>query len=109
MTTQTAIPVVTDDQARTRIVELAMESDFEQMVQQAKRLVPRLRQIRVTLEHDPEGIEEPGLVIWCHRDKTDWETDRSEDEWANWKLEKFSAQVAINFVMITVYEGGHEW
>jgi hypothetical protein len=109
MATQTETSVVTDEQARARVMELGIQSEFEQMLEQAKRLVPHLRQIRVTLEYDPEGVEEPGLVIWCHRDKTGWENDRSENEWATWKLETFRPEVSIHFVMLTVYEEAHEW
>ena len=86
-----------------------MLSELERMLEEAKRLVPHLNRIRVTLEQDPEGIEEPGLVLWCHRDKNGWENDQSENEWAEWKIKTFPAEVCIHFVMLTVYEEAHEW
>ena len=108
MATTATIPVTVTSEAAARIAELGMQSEFEQMIEHAKEVVAYLRSLRVTLEYDPEGVEEPGLVIWSHRDDTDWEDDKSDVSFGRWKVDTFPPEVCIHFVMITLYEAVHE-
>ena len=59
------------------------------MIDKAKEIVPHLRFVRVTLEYDPEGEEPPGIVIWSHRFDMEWESDRSDWNFAGWQVRHF--------------------
>ena len=103
MASVTTVPVTVTPDAAARIADLGMQSEFEQMVEHARQVVPYLRSIRVTLEHDPEGEDEPGIVIWSHREDTDWEKDTSDWDNSRWKVTTFPPEVCIQFSMITLY------
>src|SRR5438094_5870465 len=107
MTTATLIAVTITDEVAARIAELNMQREFEQMIEKAKEVVPHLRFIRVTLEYDPEGELDPQVVIWCHRGDTDWESDRSDWEYRDWKVQTFPPDVCIRFVTIILYEAAN--
>jgi hypothetical protein len=103
MATTSAVRITVTDEAAARIAELGMQRGLEQMLDKAREVVPYLRSIRVTLEYHPEGEMDPQVVIWCHREDTDWERDTSMPEFSQWKVTTFPPEVLLNFVMLTVY------
>jgi hypothetical protein len=68
MTAET-VPVTVAEDAAARLAALAIQPEFEQILDHAREAVPHLRQLRVTLEYDPERpLSDPGVVIWAHRE-----------------------------------------
>ena len=78
-----------------------MERQLDQMVEQCQREVPALRSIDATLEHDPEGEDEPRIVIWCKMNDRGVEYDATEDELGAWKVTTFPPEVCRHFVILT--------
>jgi hypothetical protein len=101
------IPIVVNEDAAARVAELGMQRELEQMLEHARQVVPDLRALRVTLEHDPARPEdEPQVVLWAYRDKPrpeDLSSDRTDSDYAAWKIRTFPPEVCAHFVMLSVY------
>jgi hypothetical protein len=80
-----------------------MRRELDAMLEHAKHTVPYLRSLRVTLDPDPEGSVGPGIVIWAHREDTDWENDRSNMDFNGWMVRTYPPEVCLQFVLSTVY------
>src|SRR5262245_14007910 len=105
MATATLVPITVESDAAARVAELGIQREFEQMLDHARQTVPGLRCIRVTLEYDPHGAEEPGLVIWSHRDRpSSLDYDSTDEEWGMWFVTAFPPQVCRHLCMISIRE-----
>jgi hypothetical protein len=110
---ETTIPVVVAEDAAARVAELGMQRELEKMIEHTRQVVPRLRAIHVTLEYDPAcPSNDPGVVIWAHRDDLSAEeawTDQTDWDWGGWKVTTFPPEVCQHFVMLSEYGDAHGW
>ena len=100
MSTALSTPVITSQEAATRVAKLGMESELARMLEHVRHEVPGLQSIKVTLEYDPEGEDEPRVVIWCPISHRGLNYDPIEDELGVWKVSNFPSQVCQHFVML---------
>lgn len=103
MAAKTTVPVTIKPDAEVYVAGLGMRRELTEMLDQAKHVVPYLRSLRVTLEPDPEGSVGPGIVIWAHRADTDWENDRSDQDFGRWMVTTYPPEVCLQFSLLTVY------
>jgi hypothetical protein len=76
------IPVTVAEDAAARVADLGMQREFEQMLEHARQTIPRLRQLRVMLEHDPvRPQDDPQIVIWARRDAAPSDDVADLPEW----------------------------
>jgi hypothetical protein len=104
MSTTTTIPVTISDEATARVTDLGMQHELQQMLEHSLQAAPGLRSIKVTLEHDPEGEDEPRVVIWCNIEDRGLDYEPTEDELGAWKVNTFSPEVCQHFVtLVPIY------
>jgi hypothetical protein len=100
VSTATTVPVTTSDEAAAHIAELGMQREFALMLEHSLQEVPSLRCIKVTLEHDPEGEDDPRVVIWCNINGRGLDYEPAEDNYGAWKVRTFPPEVCRHFIML---------
>jgi hypothetical protein len=63
MATATTMPVIISDEADTRIAELGMRREFDEIVEHARQTLPGLWKIEVSLSFHPEEPETPPTIV----------------------------------------------
>jgi hypothetical protein len=100
MTTSATIPVTVRPEAAARIGELGRQAEVDRMIDYARRNLPELDRIEVSLYDRYELGDEPVLAIeaWGRRpfDSAD-HTDRNLDRWV---VTEFPPEVLEHIVMI---------
>ena len=107
MSAPSTVPVSITPEAATRVAELGMQAELEQMIEQTRRMVPALKRIEVVLVPSPDIGDEPGITIEATRSDTFWLKDPTEDRWSEWKIQTFSPDVWRHFVLMTHHEANH--
>jgi hypothetical protein len=102
MSTTTSVPVTIAAEATAFIDQVGQRTEFELMLERARRCVPGLRAIDVALDEATDEIS-PGVVIWTHRDDDGEADDRTQRSWIDWMAATFPAGVCQNFVLLPVY------
>jgi hypothetical protein len=103
MTTGTRVSLTVAPEAAAHVADLGMRRELDRMLDHTRESVPRLRSIAVALAHDPEGADEPRIVIEAGMEPGASGYDSTEDEWGRWKVETFPPAVSQHFVLLTVY------
>lgn len=99
----TTIPVTITPEAATRVAELGMQSELEQMLAHTRQTVPGLRSIEVREELPYDTDDESSIGIWVARDDPHLERDTTDREWGRWLVRTFPPDVCRYFVMISFY------
>src|SRR5438132_476869 len=99
----TTIPTTVAPKAAARVVELGFQADLERMLEHTRLTVPGLRAIDVTLEDDPCPGEDPGVVIWSHREDPGPGDDPTDRQWGEWEAQTFPPEVSQHFCMLSTY------
>jgi hypothetical protein len=110
--TAATIPVTVAGEAAARVAELGMLREFEQMLEQARKAVPRLKYLKVTRESDPTcPANEPRLVIWARREDVPGPDalDPVDADFRLWQAQHFPPQVYGHFLLLSVYGDVDEW
>ena len=103
MATTTAIPITIAPEAAARVAALGMQRELELMVEHSKQAVPGLQSLEVTLEIDPDGSDDPRVVLWARRDDPNVGNDRTEWRWDEWMVQSFPPEVCQHYVLVTTY------
>ncbi len=107
MATDTTTPIPIAPEASERVAKLGLQSALERMLDHARQTVPRLQALEVLLAHDPEGADEPRVIIQATvpkparpaEDSTEWDFGR-------WKVSVFPPEVFTHFLLMTAYGAG---
>jgi hypothetical protein len=94
------VPVTIMPEAATRVAELGMLAELEQMLERARQIIPLLGRLEVILEPAWDTGDEPYLTIqaWVQRSPR-W-NDRARDEWARWKGSRFPPEVCRHITLL---------
>ncbi len=102
MTTVAVIPTSISSEALNHIVKLGLQREFEQLLEYTKESVPGLQVIDVSLNSDPDGEDEPRVVIDALVDDSVPGANACvEWNWGGWLVNQFSPDVVRHFVMMT--------
>jgi hypothetical protein len=106
MATGTAIPIVIREAAAARVAELGLQRALDQMLERAQQTVAKLRALDVVLAEDPEGVDEPRIIIEATVPEPERPAeDSAEWDFALWKVSVFPPEVFTHFLLMTAYDG----
>lgn len=111
MTIPATVPVTITPEAADFMENQELEQTLEQMLEYIRHQVPGLSAIVVKKEIDYTG-EGLGLTLEAHRlPVSDPLSDTTDRDWAVWKRQHFSPEIAGQFCLISYYtdENGHGW
>ena len=94
------IPILVEPEASARIAELGMQKEFELQLDQARRMIPELQQIHVTLGPPYDMGDEPRIVIEAWRGGTMQDHNQTRDQWIRWEIETFPPDVLRHFTTL---------
>jgi hypothetical protein len=105
MAATTDVPIVIDPDAAARVAELGMESALQEMLDHAKRTLPRLHRLHVEVDYREHMGEESALTIWAHREEPpDGIEDSAARTYGHWMIDTFSPHVKRWFALLSIYE-----
>jgi hypothetical protein len=110
--TAATIPVTVAEDAAARVAELGLQREFAQMIEHARGTVPHLKYLRVALESDPScPSNDPQIILWAKRDHVPSPDalDPTDLDFRLWQAERFSPQVYMPFLLLSVYGDVDEW
>jgi hypothetical protein len=84
-------------EAKALVDALGMQPELTAMLEHTRQTVTELESIDVERYDDPEGADEPRVVITAWRNDPDLANDRARDQWRDWFVETFSGDVRWNF------------
>lgn len=104
MATGEAIQITVSPEAAERIAHLGLERSYEALIEHAHEAVPELRALEVTLEHDPDELREPTLILNMYRPHPGTTDDPVPRQWRRWMAQSFPPKVCHHFASTTTYE-----
>src|SRR5437879_6133803 len=103
MSTTHAIPLTVEAEAAALVAELGLQTELEQMLEQARQTITGLRRLQVKIAPAYDTGEE-GIIIEATRDPAS--RDRNEWTWeqfSRWKIATFSPDVYRHFTLLDEY------
>ena len=97
MATTATVPVLITPEAQARVDELGMQGELTAMLEHTRQTVRGLVSIDVERYDDPEGADEPRVVVTAWRYDPDWINDSTRAQWRDWFVRTFSGDVRWNF------------
>jgi hypothetical protein len=94
----TTVPITIHPDVAARIAELAMEREFQQMLDHTREAVPGLRAIEVELLEDPCD-HHLTLLIASMREDSGPVDDPTDSNWGAWFVRAFPPEVVQHFIM----------
>jgi hypothetical protein len=101
MSASTDVPVTITPEAATRVAELGMQKELDQMIAHVREVVPDLVLIEVAREPPYEVDWEP-VTITAYSDRPYVPGDNSNWELIRWSAETFPPQVLENMLILLV-------
>ena len=100
MTTSMTVPVSVTPEAQARIVDLGIQGEVDRMLDYARRNLPELDRIEITLYDRYELGDEPGLAIDAHsRCPFDHAAERAEQDMVRWQVTEFPPEVLQHIIL----------
>ena len=103
MSSVATIPIIIEPEVTARVAELGMTEEFQLMLDHARQVIPRLQQIRVTLEPPYDTGDEPRVVTEVLRGGPFCEEDPTRRQWTKWEIETFPADVLRHFTTLILF------
>jgi hypothetical protein len=97
MSATTAISVHVAPDAAARVKELSLQRELEAMLEHTRQTVPHLYCIEVSRYDDPEGLDEPMVVITAWQYGPASEDISIHDKWGDWFVHTFPPSVCRYF------------
>ena len=96
------VPVNVTPEAKSRIAELGMQREFEEMLEYSQAQIPDVRTFEVYLDHGSQDVPDPCVVIVGVLPQGTAMPEPSFD-WriGDWKIRTFPPEVCVNFVILT--------
>jgi hypothetical protein len=102
------LPITITPEAAARIAELGMQAELDQMVEQARRVVPQLTRIWVELAERYDTGGEPGVTICAGTRLGGEEVGPLDWDLTRWYVNAFPPQVREH-LLISLYPGEGEY
>src|SRR5262245_9173959 len=96
------IPVTITDEAREYVEELGMREPFQQMLDHAMTSIPRLRELRVTVQ-PAYDVGAPCVLFEAITAPPSVPDDPTQRNWGRWRVSTFPPEVFQHFVLLVVY------
>lgn len=102
------IPVTIDPEAAELVAELGMQAELEQMLDQARRMIPGLRRLQVVYGEPYDTGPDPSVVIDAYCDPALHEAARrAMHDYSRWKVTAFHPDVFRHFTLLTKDDRNH--
>jgi hypothetical protein len=108
MSITTIVPINVTPEAASRVADLGMQRELEQMLEHTRQVVPGLQAIKVSLAPPYDTGDEPRVVIEPTMVNSNGPDNSAEKEWDRWIVNAFSPDVGQHFCLLTVYGAGDE-
>ena len=108
MSTISAIPISVQPEAAAHAAALRMSDALDQMLEHSRLTIPDARTIDVSLQFDPEGLDQPKIVLDVTRASPPTEYDPTQRDWNEWAIATFPPEVLRHFVMMIGYGAADE-
>jgi len=100
MSAITGVPILVESEASARVTELGMQKEFELQLNHARKMIPELQQIQVTLEPPYDMGDEPHIVIEAWQGGTLQDHEQTRERWIKWEVETLPADVLRHFTTL---------
>ncbi len=108
MSALTDIPVRVTPEASAEVDRLGMRAEFDLLLEHARRTIPNLRRLDVTLEPPHDTGTDDSVLIRAWRDRAFFTLeDPVRKQWTEWMITTFSPDVCWHFSFLILYESGH--
>jgi hypothetical protein len=108
MSALSAIPVTVSQEAADHIAQLGMKAEFERMLEYARRNVPHLQRIDVSLEPPYDMGDEDRVILEVFQDPAHYGKCGSRWEWwGRWLTLTFHPDVFRHFTLLNTPGDGH--
>jgi hypothetical protein len=104
MATPTAVPVTVTPEAAARIEELGFQQVTDDLLTQARGLLPGLRCLHLSLVPSYDMDDIPWLVLDCSSDRPRREVRDALVAWYTWRAENLPMEVGRHFMLNWVEE-----
>jgi hypothetical protein len=105
MPTAAAIPVTVTPDAQAHLDAIGLQEAYAEMLEHTQQSIPGLLGLRVRLEQDPEGADDPCVVIQASLSEPARPAeDTTEAVWGLWKIARFPQEIGRHFALMTIYE-----
>ena len=108
MSAITTIPTSVQAKAAVHTAALGMSDALDQMLEHSRLTIPDARTIDVSLQFDPEGLDQPKIVLDVTRASPPTEYDPTQRDWNEWAIATFPPEVLRHFVMMIGYGAADE-
>jgi hypothetical protein len=108
MSTAVTVPISITPEAQARVEELGMQQELTTLLGHTRQAVADLGFIEVTRYDDPEGEDEPRVVITAWRNSPWSLDDPTWDEWVSWYVRAFPGEVCCQFGFSVRYGNEHD-
>src|SRR5262245_59232005 len=107
MASMSEIPITIEPGVAERVAELGMQKEFQVMLDHLRQTEPGLHAIQAEVNPVPFHGEEPGILLWTHREEPSGDEDPADQAWQDWFLRTFPPQVRWYFSRQPIYKAAH--
>ena len=104
MTPCAEIAVSVAEEAAEWVTNLKLGAEFQAILAQTRQSIPDLQELHATLEHNPEDLDDPRVVLHARRPLPSTDDDPTDREWGAWLVTTFPAEVARHFCLLSLYD-----
>jgi hypothetical protein len=108
MSATTEVPLTIQPDAAARVAELGLQREFDEMIEQARRMIPDLRRIEVTLAWPPDYEDDPRVIIAPIVPNRGVSYLPAEQQYVAWELATYSPDVLRHILLMIGYEEVNE-
>jgi hypothetical protein len=102
------VPIVITPEATARVTDLGLGKVVEQMVEQASRIVPGLKCLRLSLEPSFDMDDIPWLILECFREGAAMDEQALWMKWNDWRVASFPVEIGRHFFLrVHAQEAAH--
>jgi hypothetical protein len=104
MSATATIPITIQPEAAVHVQALGLQRALEQMLDHTLQTVPGVHDLKVSLEFDRDGIDDPRIMLLAIKEApNDPAVDDTEWKWGTWLTTHFPPEVFRHFVLLTAY------
>jgi hypothetical protein len=100
-------PLTSSPEAAARVAELGFQNVVEDLVARAIDVLPDLRSLHLSLVPSHEMDNIPWLVLECHSERSEQETQDALVAWYTWRAENLPFETGRHFMLSWIHEVAH--
>ncbi|SRR5579885_976566 len=104
MAATTEVPLTIQPDAAARVAELGLQREFDEMIEQARRMIPDLRRIEVTLAWPPDYEDDPRVIIAPIVPNLGMSHLSAEEQYVAWQIARYSPDVLRHILLMIGFE-----